>query len=263
MTSQQFTPEEIGRAEEKVGRIKGVGACKISADEQGRITEIHVVATADKPARLIARDVETCLKAEMGMDVDHRKIGVVMFDSPSPAEEDRKTAPRSAPGPAPAPPATASVGVQAAQDTVVEFPVEEYASRFTFRSVNLFFSEEGTRVEVELSRDDVAAFGKSESRRPGRSPYGEIAEATLGAVSEFLDESTRLCLGDVRRVAVDDTDVFVAKVDLVTSRDRKSLAGASVIAGNENQSVVFATLDAVNRVLGKLDFKSAVEYKIR
>jgi hypothetical protein len=149
------------------------------------------------------------------------------------------------------------------EEPVLEFPVEEYASRFAFRSVNLFLSHNGTRAEVELSRDDVAAYGKSDSSRPGRSPFAEIADATLNAVSEFLDETTRLCLGDVRRVAVDDTHVIVAKVDLVTARDRKSLAGASVIAGNENQTVVFATLDAVNRVLGKLDFKSAVEYKIR
>jgi hypothetical protein len=262
MASQQFTPDEIAKAEGKVGRIKGIEACRISSDEKGTITEVHVVASSDKPARLIARDVESCLKAEMNMDVDHRIIGVVMFDSPEP-DTGIEEQPQSRKGPDtsvnPETPAVAIV----TEEPVLEFPVEEYASRFAFRSVNLFLSHNGTRAEVELSRDDVAAYGKSDSSRPGRSPFAEIADATLNAVSEFLDETTRLCLGDVRRVAVDDTHVIVAKVDLVTARDRKSLAGASVIAGNENQTVVFATLDAVNRVLGKLDFKSAVEYKIR
>jgi hypothetical protein len=50
---------------------------------------------------------------------------------------------------------------------------------------------------------------------------------------------------------------------LLTGRDRKGLVGASVVSGNENQTAVFATLDAVNRVLGKLDLKSSVEYKIK
>jgi hypothetical protein len=264
MAAQQLTPDEIREAEGTVRRLKGVEACRISTDENGRITEIHVVATADKPARLIARDVETCLKAEMNLDVDHRAIGVVMFDPPDPHNDGHNEKARPAPEPAAVAPAPAPQVVPAAtEEFVPEFPVEEFASRFAFRSVNLFMSHEGTRAEVELTREGIDAFGNSESRRPGRSPYGEIAEATLQAVSEFLDETTRLCLGDVRRVAIDDTYIVIAKVDLVTPRDRKSLAGASVIAGNENQSVVFATLDAVNRVLGKLDFKSAVEYKIK
>ncbi len=262
MAQQQFTPDEISKAEVTVGRIKGVEACRISTDEQGIVTEVHVVASSDKPARLIARDVESCLKAEMNMDVDHRIIGVVMFDSPEP-DTPVEEQPMVSQGPDTSSIPETSVVAAVPEEPVLEFPVEEYASRFAFKSVNLFISHDGTRAEVELSRDDVAAYGKSDSSRPGRSPFFEIADATLNAVSEFLDETTRLCLGDVRRVAVDDTHVIVAKVDLVTARDRKSLAGASVIAGNENQTVVFATLNAVNRVLGKLNFKSAVEYKIR
>jgi hypothetical protein len=264
MASQRFTPDEIRKAEAKVGRVKGVGACKISTDENGSVTEVHVVATSDKPARLIARDVETSLKVEMAMDVDHRKIGVVLFDSVEPPStggtETTSSAEQTTGARTDLPPRATAV---VSEEPIPEFPVEEFASRFVFRSVNLFISPHGTRAEVELSRDDAVSYGMSESHRPGRAPFADIAEATLMAVSELLDEKSMLCLGDVRRVAIDDTHAIVAKVDLVTPRNRKSLAGVSVIAGNENQAVVFATLDAVNRVLGKLNFKSAVEYKIK
>ena len=101
MALKHFTPKEIGRAEVLVGRVKGIEACKISTDDTGRITEIHVVASIDKPAKLIARDVETCLKAEMDMDVDHRKIGVVMFDSPEPHPAIDVVEPAPVPEPAP------------------------------------------------------------------------------------------------------------------------------------------------------------------
>jgi len=36
-----------------------------------------------------------------------------------------------------------------------------------------------------------------------------------------------------------------------------------MVAGNEAQAVVFATLDAINRLTGKLEFKNSIEYKIK
>ena len=56
---------------------------------------------------------------------------------------------------------------------------------------------------------------------------------------------------------------MVVRVDVVGARCTKSLAGCALVGGSESQSVVFATLDAVNRVIGKLDFKTSVEYKIQ
>lgn len=256
MPTQQLTRDEIRRAQGLVGRIQGISSCQLTTDEAGEITEVHVVATSDKPPKLIARDVESCLKAEMGLDVDHRRIGVVLFDrveGPQPHGDSRD------PGPARVgSPALADLG-----EPVVEFPVEEYASRFEFRSVNLYLSEDTTRAEVELSREVDTAFGSAQSDKPNSSSFEIVAEATLQAVSEYLDEKTRLCLRRVRRVELEDEIALVVLVDLLTGRNRKGLVGASVVSGNENQTAVCATLDAVNRVLGKLDLKSSVEYKIR
>lgn len=273
MSPQRLTRDEIERAQSLVVRIQGMSSCQISADESGEITEVHVVATIDKSPKLIARDVESCLKAEMGLDVDHRKIGVVMFDSvtsdppskptiqPPPNSSSRLDPGVSSPSrptldPAPGPRPTLD-------ENIVEFPVEEYPSRFAFQSVNLFVSQAGAHAEVELIRDTVVAFGSTHGERPSRSSLFVIAEATLRAVSEFLDESTLLCLGGLRRITVGDDPVIVVIVDLIKGRDRKSLAGASLVDDDENQTVVFATLDAVNRILGKLDFKNALEYRIK
>ena len=81
MSSKRFTPDVIARAEELVGRIQGISSCRITTDDAGEITEVHVVAEGRKPAKLVARDVETCLKAELSIHVDYKKIGVVIFDS--------------------------------------------------------------------------------------------------------------------------------------------------------------------------------------
>ena len=80
MPLQQLTRDDVRRAQELVGRIRGVTSCHISTNSGGEITEVHVVSTSDKSPKFIARDVETCLKAEMNLDVDHRTIGEISYD---------------------------------------------------------------------------------------------------------------------------------------------------------------------------------------
>lgn len=256
--SQRFSPDEIKRAQDLVCRIIGISSCKISTNDAGEITEIHVVATTEKPPKLIARDVESCLKAEMGIQVDYKKIGVVVFDvEGGTADQHRRSV--DAGGQRPAGDRFGDVDAEELE----EFPIEEHPSRFVFQTVNLFISKNNIKAEVELVRESIEAFGSAHNNNPTAAPWRLIAEATLRAISEYLDESARLCLGDVRKVPLGETTAFVVIVDLVTDRDKKSLAGCSIVGGNDNQAVVCATLDAVNRILGKLEFKSSVEYKIK
>ncbi|UCG50406.1 MAG: hypothetical protein JSW58_09330 [Candidatus Latescibacterota bacterium] len=246
MSEPKYPPDVIDRAEALVSRIQGISSCRISTDETGEITEVHVVAGCQKSPKLVARDVETCLKAMAGIEVDHRKIGVVVFDSnghePAPSE-DLDEAERG--------------------EEVVEFPVEEYPSRFEFQSVNLFISQESIQAEVELSRGGMDVFGSAKSTNMSISQLRIVAEATLKAVGELLDERVRLCLVEVQEVPLSEDIAILVKVDLLQNRERKSLAGCSLFSGNVNQTVVFATLDAVNRVLGKLRSRKSIEYRIK
>ncbi len=324
MNNQDLTPGDVSRAEALVTRIRGVSACRIALDRSGAIAEIHVIADGSKPPKLVARDVESCLKAELGVAVDYRKIGVVVVDdepeparpaaptgaapgvagvadaaepeSGSPGEtgadatgRSRASAPEGAGGREPAPgtssrastrgaaahaaPTTARAGGGSAgadaradaapADEIVELPVEEYASRFAFESVHVSATRGGVRAEVELERDGAVVFGSAESGNTAHEPWATIAEATLRAVSERLDGGVRLCLSDVRRVTLGDGEAFVVRVDLIEPRSVRALAGCAMVTGNLNQSVVFAALDAVNRVAGRLDFRTSVEYRIR
>jgi hypothetical protein len=237
MSSQRLTSEDVRRAESLIGRIQGVTSCRIRLDASGQVTEIHVVAGPGKSPKFVARDVEGALKAGMGLDVDYKKIGVVMLD----AEE----APESG------------------EPVIQEFPILEHASRFAFSQVNVVSSREGIRAEVELTRDGSHAFGGSQSDNPAAGALVVVADATLRAVSEFLDEPTRLCLGGVLKVQPGGRDAVVVSVEVVGARHTKTLVGCALVSGDEHRTTVFATLDAVNRLVGKLEFKSSVEYKIK
>ncbi|MBI4720040.1 MAG: hypothetical protein HY770_02165 [Chitinivibrionia bacterium] len=245
MSAQRFTPDIIARAELLISRIQGVCSAKISADETGEITEVHVVAMAAKSPKLVARDVETCLKAELGIHVDHRKIGVVLYDRKEPESPPARAGAEDAPA-----------------DDIIELPVDEFPSRFVFQSVNLFISHDGVKAEVELVIDGTETFGSARSDNSPNSQRELVAEATVKAVSEFLDEKQKLCLVEVLEIPLGDEDAVVVRVDLIRDRERKSLAGCSIVSGDINQTVVFATLDAINRVMGKLRSKGSIEYKI-
>lgn len=247
MSPKRLTPDEVRKAQALVTRVGGISSCHITTSDGGEVTEVHVVATGTKSPKLVARDVESLLKAEAGLAIDYRKIGVVTIQGEEADPEPEDTVVTSvADAPAPA-----------------EFPVEEFPSRFAFQSVNVFASKGAVRAEVELVRDAVESFGTSEDTNAVAPPWRVVAEATLRAVSEFLDGTTRLCLVEVLKVGVGERNAFLVNVDVIDERNSKSLAGCSIVSGNENQSVVFATLDAVNRVIGKLDFRSSIEYKIR
>jgi hypothetical protein len=147
-------------------------------------------------------------------------------------------------------------------EDILEFPVEEFPSRFVFQSVNLFISHDGVKAEVELIIDGTETFGSARSDNRSSSQMELVAEATVKAVSELLDEKQKLCLVEVREIPVGDEDAIVVRVDLIRDREKKSLAGCSIISSDVNQTVVFATLDALNRVMGKLRSKGSIEYNI-
>lgn len=231
MNPKRLTPEQLERAEATLARVPGVVANRIRLDATGEVQEVQLDTAPGVDPEEVARAAESAL-VDLAVSVAPEQIRV-------------------------------SPGREGAPSGVEEFPILEYASRFAFVSVNVVSSRNGLRAEVELSRESSAAFGAATTENIAVPAWSVVAEATLRAVSEFLDDATRLCLIGVVKAPLGDNEAMLVRVDVVSSRCTKSLAGCALVDGNENQSVVFATLDAVNRVTGKLDFKTSVEYKIQ
>jgi len=232
MNPTNLTSDQRKRVEEKLSRVEGVLASHIRTDPDGGLdgVELEVAASADRAT--IVREAAALLERELGREIDSELIHLTAVS-------------------------------EAAPDGVEEFPILEFEGRFAFVSVNVVTSREGLRAEVELVRDAQAAFGAATSDNVAVPAWSVVAEATLRAVSEYLDDAIRLCLIGVVQAPLGDDDAMLVRVDVVTSRWTKSLAGCALVGGHDNQSVVFATLDAVNRVSGKLEFKTSIEYKIQ
>lgn len=83
-TSDMEIPQVTGRAQLSIlqrdlHRISGVSSARIVGDSTPR--EIHIVATPDRPAKQVVRDVQSLAAARFGMSIDHRIVSVVQLEA--------------------------------------------------------------------------------------------------------------------------------------------------------------------------------------
>jgi hypothetical protein len=234
MASKVNKSDEIRRAEDLICRLRDIRSCFINTDAHGEISEIHVVAHTDRPPKLVARDVETALRAELGLEVDYKKIGISLMQD----DEKNKISP-----------------------LIIEELEEDI--RVRFEGVNLLLSQDAIEAEVELSRNGVHAHGKARGQNTRDRALTLIAEATLSAVADLLPESPPLSLGEVKRVEISRREAIVVCVNMSEGRQQKSLVGSALVESDVNQTVLFATLDALNRLLGRLPGREPRQYEIK
>src|SRR2546423_3463505 len=71
---------ELAVIEKELCRLPAVNAARIVVDDIGRPKELHILASAEKSPKQIARDVQSVAMATFGMEIDHRIISVVQLD---------------------------------------------------------------------------------------------------------------------------------------------------------------------------------------
>jgi len=267
------TPEKemIARAENLITRLRDVQSCRITTDETGQIAEVHVVACSDRSPKMIARDVETCLRAELGLSVDYRKIGVVLIDAhkdltieqagPKRRWSDRLDAPERR-----------SEESETIHDLRMEDEVHEAGPglefleedmRVRFRGLTLTLDEDSMDIEVRLERSGVEAVGSMGVVAAGEPVHEVIARATVHALTELLDEDFNLCLSRIEEVDLKGCTALLAMIDVVTGRQARSLVGCVFVGRDRNEAAALAVLDAINRPLGRWKSRKEIHYTIR
>lgn len=270
----EWQPEErdawVVDAEKWITQIKGVLQCKIDLTPDGEVSGVHVVARSEREPRHIVRDVEGLLKARLGVSVFYKKIGVVqvMDSDPAPpvAEEPvaRQEAPAAAQVSTPQPatvPEASPVAEVADQDDVQDAVVlaEEFAPRLKLNGVGVMSNNDHLRAEVDLQAAGLEASGVAE----GANRYGGdihlVALATLEAVQALVNEPLGLELVELRRERLGRDDIMLVAVEMVQGRRSERLYGTCQPGVNLYQAVVYSVLDALNRRLEMMLFKSAQE----
>jgi hypothetical protein len=116
---------------------------------------------------------------------------------------------------------------------------------------------------VELKWKGLPRMGSATGHGTRDAGHRLVAQATLGALQEFLEDDVALALEGLQFVPLGRRTVAVVSVDLLAHREHKGLVGCCTVEQDMPQAVALATLAAVNRVLGGLPTREPTEYVLR
>jgi len=225
------------KAETVIRGLRDVSAVSVLVDD-GQISEIHLTTESNRTPKQLVRDIESALEAELGLRVDHRCISIAQKKELIEEEEIPELSP-------------------------ADFCEPVKTQRVRFGNISVTYSELQGNVKVELSLDALEAAGFAEGSCDHNDMNRLIATATLQCVRQLIAEDCCFSLSDVEVMRLGPDDVVVATVKFLWGRTDRTLVGSTVVSQNLHQSIVYAVLDAVNRVLGNLRLKEPVEYELR
>lgn len=240
------------QAEKLLLSLRDIISVSITLDADGEtVTEISVFAEGNRPPKQIVRDVRSALRAEFHMDIDYRKISV--------AQKRHSRDPRIEP-----PPLSGSGG----RSPVLTLPAsrireEPVAARLEFNGVVVALEQNSVTIQVDLALGERGARGEASGSTSRRQIPRLVVEATLDAVSKFLDPEYDLALADLELLRFSGDEVVLVGIRFFKGRTEKTLTGSCLVAHDLHQAVVYATLDALNRILGRLRYKEPVEFELR
>ena len=126
------------------------------------------------------------------------------------------------------------------------------AVRARIQSINATVSgvHAATSVTLEIEGETYVGEASGPASQTGRQRL--VAQATLEAVDQYAHGAHSFALEDVRLMQLGRERVAVSCVTLVSPLGEQSYAGSALVRQNEKDSIVRATLDAINRRLGFL-----------
>lgn len=212
--------EEIEAALAEVGEIK---AARVVASHDGVIQEIHVLALPTKQPKQLVRDIESTLMAQFGIPIDHKKISIALL------------------------------GRDAIKPEVAETEVDRNTlARPRICSINATVSGVQASASVALEIGGTEYVGNSSGPASQTGRLRLVALAALDAVSQYTDATISFALEDVAILKLGREKVAVSCIALVSSLGEQTFSGSAMVRQNDNDSVVRATLDAINRRMGFL-----------
>jgi plasmid stabilization system protein ParE len=225
----------IQRAEELLESLPGVISVRVVARPGGKIEEIHLLTTTEVSAKQSVRNVESALRAQFHLEVDHRKISVAQTSDPPPARKQPET---RAP-------------------VLIERFAPTSEARILFRRHQVEMGRaHSVKVAVCLEWAGAEYVGEAAGTESSHSRLETAARATLAATQKILatlrngasdEEEVALGLDGVRVVEAFDRDYVLVGVNAIHEKEIASLAGASVVAHTLDRAAILATLQATDR----------------
>ncbi|MCL2504612.1 MAG: hypothetical protein FWE94_08525 [Coriobacteriia bacterium] len=218
----QVRVEDVEAAISQIGEIK---AARVVADSDGAIQEVHILALPTKQPKQLVRDIESTLMARFALPVDHRKISIAQLGRELIEAEGQ--AERGARG----------------------------ESRARIVSINSTASGVISSAVVTLEVSGVEYIGRATGTASESGRMRQVAAAALDALTQQISDCSAFALEDAMIIQLGGKRVAAACVSLVTRDGEQSFTGSALVRNNDDDSIVRAILNAVNRRMGLLTTK--------
>jgi len=200
--------------EQAIKQIKSVIAARINVNSQWEIEEVHILASSGRAPKQIVRDIESILVAQFNLQIDHKKISVAQVED----DEDGTFA-------------------------IVESTRPKLAG-VTLRTVNGM-----AEVKVELSTGDKIIEGIAQGPSSSHNKLRLFVDATLKALAPLALDKFICVTEDVGITQLAKRQIALVSITLIAPSGEQSLTGCALVKNDDQEAVVKATLDAVNRKL--------------
>ena len=215
---QPLSHVSVDEIEDTLCQVAEIKAARIVASPEGIIQEVHVLALPSKSPKQLVRDIESTLMAKFDIAIDHKKISIAQLGPDSLPEE--------------------ASGFSEVRPRIV--------------GINASVNGVHANVSVSLEIEDDTYLGEVSGPASQTGRQRLVALATLNAIEQYVRGAYSFALEDVSLVQLGRESVAVSCVTLVTPLGEQSYAGSALVRQNEKDSIVRATLDAINRRLGFL-----------
>jgi hypothetical protein len=205
---------DLTEVEREICRLPDVSIARLVAEDDGRVTEAHIVAHAGKHPKQIVRDVQSIALASFGLDLDRRIISVVQLGGNALDEN-------FAPEPRP---------------LIVAITAESSGLR--------------SLVRVTLARDNDEAVGFAEGSIATTARHRLVATATVDALRQLDPTAECIDIDHAQVIRVGAHDIAVVTVVFVVPPSEQMVSGSAIVRPqHEADAVARAVLDATNRRL--------------
>lgn len=231
---------DLIEVEKELCRIPEISAARIVADAAGRPTEVHILASTDKHAKQVVRDVQSVAIASFGLELDRRVISVVQLDG------------------------NGLASAEAAGMTDVEGePMATTAGRNGHPSVDpkrilverVSAERDGLKcqVEVSLRRQDEHSAATVTGSAATAAVLRSVAQATLVALKDLEPAANRADLETASIVRLGERSLAVTSIVILVPPYEEVVSGSAVVrAAGDHDAMARAVLDATNRRLTQL-----------
>ncbi len=200
--------------EKELCLVADIEAARIVFNESNVVEELHILALPNKGPKQILRDVESALMARFGLDVDHKKISIAQLGSDN---------------------------GNGAKTT---------SKRPKVISVNTEVTDLKVKVKVELMIGDKNFTGEADGIASQTGRLRLAAVATLAAAENCKLNDSKFILEDAAIVILGSESVAVSCVTALSAGNERRHCGSVIVKNGEMDSIVRATLSAINRRFG-------------